>query len=265
LVALLKASHFGPTLAVTTVSFLLAASLWWEGPAFVIAFGVFLGQLLVGFTNDLVDYSDDLKHNRLSKPLVSGELTTIKLRRAINVVIPLTLLVNLVGPLGVKGGLIYLFGVGMGVSYNFYFKSTLLSPVPYALAFSALVSCVVLATDRTPPLWYISAAALIGVAAHFANVLKDLDQDLESKIKGLPQYIGKKGSRLVTSLLLILATFILNSANSNMPLLITGLVFALITSIAPDKIIFKSLMITAVVDVIMFMSAVDKTLGSFTV
>jgi 1,4-dihydroxy-2-naphthoate octaprenyltransferase len=103
------------------------------------------------------------------------------------------------------------------------------------------------------------------VAAHFANVLKDLDQDLESKIKGLPQYIGKKGSRLVTSLLLILATFILNSANSNMPLLITGLVFALITSIAPDKIIFKSLMITAVVDVIMFISAVDKTLGSFTV
>jgi 4-hydroxybenzoate polyprenyltransferase len=82
LVALLKASHFGPTLAVTTVSFLLAASLWWEGPAFVIAFGVFLGQLLVGFTNDLVDYPDDLKHNRLSKPLVSGELTTIKLRRA---------------------------------------------------------------------------------------------------------------------------------------------------------------------------------------
>jgi uncharacterized membrane protein len=50
-----------------------------------------------------------------------------------------------------------------------------------------------------------------------------------------------------------------------MPLLITGLVFALITSIAPDKIIFKSLMITAVVDVIMFVSAVDKTLGSFTV
>jgi len=174
-------------------------------------------------------------------------------------------LLNIFGPLGIKGGLIYLFGVGMGVSYNFYFKSTLLSPIPYALAFAALVSCVVLATDRTPPLWYISAAALIGVAAHFANVLKDLDQDLESKIKGLPQHIGKKGSRLVTSLLLITATFILHSANSNLLLLIIGLVFALITSIAPNKIIFKSLMITAVVDVIMFINATDQTLGSFTV
>ena len=265
MLALLKASHFGPTMAVTTVSYLLATTLWWEGPALVIAFGVFLGQLLVGFTNDLNDYLDDLKHKRMAKPLVSGEITTTKLRTAIKIVAPFTVLINILGPLGLKGGLVYLFGVGMGVSYNFFFKSTLLSPIPYALAFSALVSCVVLATDRTPPLWYISAAALIGVAAHFANVLKDLDQDLESKIKGLPQHIGKTGSRLVTSLLLITATFILHSANSNLPLLIIGLVFALITSIAPNKIIFKSLMITAVVDVIMFINATDQTLGSFTV
>ena len=265
MLALLKASHFGPTMAVTTVSYLLATTLWWEGPALVIAFGVFLGQLLVGFTNDLNDYLDDLKHKRMAKPLVSGQITTTELLTAMKIVAPFTVLINILGPLGLKGGLVYLFGVGMGVSYNFFFKSTLLSPIPYALAFSALVSCVVLATDRTPPLWYISAAALIGVAAHFANVLKDLDQDLESKIKGLPQHIGKKGSRLVISLLLITATFILHSANSNLPLLIISLVFALITSIAPDKIIFKALMITAIIDVIMFISAADKTLGSFTV
>ena len=265
MLALLRASHFAPTMAVTTVSYLLATTFWWEGPALIIAFGVFLGQLLVGFTNDLNDYPDDLKHRRMAKPLVSGQITTSKLSTAIKIVAPFTVLINILGPLGLNGGLVYLFGVGMGVSYNFYFKSTPLSPIPYALAFSALVSSVVLATDRTPPLWYISAAALIGVAAHFANVLKDLDQDLESKIKGLPQQIGKRGSRFVTSLLLIAATFILHTANSNLPLLIIGLVFALITSVAPNKIIFKSLMITAVVDVIMFINATDQTLGSFTV
>ena len=265
LLALLKASHFGPTIVVTTVSFLLATSLWWEGPAYVIAFGVFLGQLLVGFTNDLKDYPDDLKHKRMAKPLVSGEITTTKLRIAIKIVAPFTVLINILGPLGLKGGLVYLFGVGMGVSYNFYFKSTLLSPIPYALAFAALVSSIIVSTDRMPPLWFITAAACLGVAAHFANVLKDIDQDLASKIKGLPQHIGKKGSRLVTSLLLITATFILHSANSNLLLLIIGLVFALTTSIAPNKIIFKSLMITAVVDVIMFINATDQTLGSFTV
>jgi 4-hydroxybenzoate polyprenyltransferase len=174
-------------------------------------------------------------------------------------------LFNIFGPLGIKGGLIYLFGVGMGVSYNFYFKSTLLSPIPYALAFGALVSSIIVSTDRTPPLWFITAAALLGVAAHFANVLKDIDQDLASKIKGLPQRIGKKGSRIITSLLLVTATLILHNANSNMPLLIVGLVFAIITSFAPNKIIFKSLMITAIVDVIMFINATDQTLGSFTV
>jgi len=63
---LIQASHFGPTMAVTLVSFLLATNLWWEGPAYVIAFGVFLGQLLVGFTNDLNDFEDDLKHKRMN-------------------------------------------------------------------------------------------------------------------------------------------------------------------------------------------------------
>ena len=179
-------------MTVTLTSFLLATNLWWEGPAFIIAIGVFLGQLLVGYTNDLYDLFDDLKHNRSSKPLVSGLITSNQLITAIKVVTPLAVLVNIFGPLGVKGGLIYLLGVGIGISYNFYFKSTPLSPLPYALAFAALVSSIVFATNRTPPLWLIASASLLGVAAHFANVLKDLDQDLSSGIKGLPQLIGKK-------------------------------------------------------------------------
>ncbi|HCP72654.1 MAG TPA: hypothetical protein DIT91_04410, partial [Actinobacteria bacterium] len=60
MLSILRACHIGPTSAVTLISFLLASSLWWEGPALVIAFGIFLGQLLVGFTNDLYDYQDDL-------------------------------------------------------------------------------------------------------------------------------------------------------------------------------------------------------------
>ena len=131
---LLRASHLGPTAAVTFISFLLATSLWWEGPAFVIAFGVFLGQLLVGWSNDLNDYPDDVKHNRTSKPLVSGGVSSKQLLLAVKICAPFALIFNLFGPLGIKGGLIYLFGVGMGVAYNFYFKSTLFSPLPYALA-----------------------------------------------------------------------------------------------------------------------------------
>lgn len=265
MLSLLRASHIGPTAAVTFISFLLATSLWWEGPAFVIAFGIFLGQLLVGWSNDLNDYPDDLKHNRTVKPLVSGEITSKQLLRAIKICAPFALIFNLFGPLGIKGGLIYLFGVGMGVAYNFYFKSTLFSPLPYALAFAALVSSIVISTDRTPPIWLITCGALLGVAAHFANVLKDLDQDLESKIKGLPQRLGKKVSRIICASLLIGTTLILHSLVGNTPLLVIGLIAAAITSIAPDSVIFKSLIITVIIDLILLLNAVDSELGSLVI
>ena len=265
IIGLAKASHFGPTITVTITSLLLATNVWWEGPAFVIAFGVFLGQLLVGFTNDLNDYQDDLKHQRINKPLVSGVITTSQLQRAIKIVAPIAVVVNIAGPLGIKGGLIYLFGVGMGISYNLYFKSTLLSPLPYAIAFSALVSCIVVATDRRPPLWLITAAALLGVAAHFANVLKDLDQDLNSGIKGLPQRLGKKYSRIIVSLLLISTTLLLNYIHPNTPLLVIGLIAAVITSVAPNKLMFSALMITAVIDVVLMLSAAGSSIGSLVI
>jgi len=265
IIGLAKASHFGPTITVTITSLLLATNVWWEGPALVIAFGVFLGQLLVGFTNDLNDYQDDLKHQRINKPLVSGVITTSQLQRAIKIVAPIAVVVNIAGPLGIKGGLIYLFGVGMGISYNLYFKSTLLSPLPYAIAFSALVSCIVVATDRRPPLWLITAAALLGVAAHFANVLKDLDQDLNSGIKGLPQRLGKKYSRIIVSLLLISTTLLLNYIHPNTPLLVIGLIAAVITSVAPNKLMFSALMITAVIDVVLMLSAAGSSIGSLVI
>ena len=265
LLALLNACHLGPTLTVTITSFLLATNLWWEGPAYIIAFGVFLGQLLVGFTNDLNDYQDDLKHNRFNKPLVSGRITEKQLRTAIKIVAPLAVLVNVFGPLGIKGGLIYLFGVGMGISYNLYFKSTLLSPLPYAIAFAALVACIVVATDRNPPLWLMAAASLLGVAAHFANVLKDLDQDLTSGIKGFPQRLGKKYSRVIVSTLLITTTLLLNYINPNTPLLVIGLIAAIITSFAPNKLMFSALMITAIIDVVLMLNAAGKLIGSLVI
>lgn len=265
IIGLAKASHFGPTITVTITSFLLATNLWWEGPAIIIAFGVFLGQLLVGFTNDLNDYQDDLKHKRINKPLVSKQITTAQLQRAIKIVAPIAVVVNIAGPLGIKGGLIYLFGVGLGISYNLYFKSTLLSPLPYAVAFAALASCIVVATDRRPPLWLITAAALLGVAAHFANVLKDLDQDLTSGIKGLPQRLGKKYSRIIVSLLLISTTLLLNHTHPNRPLLIIGLIAAITTSFAPNKLMFTCLMITAVIDVALLINAAGSVIGSTTI
>ena len=110
------AAHFGPTMLITTISFLLAARLWWEGPAYLIAFTVFLGQLLIGWSNDIYDYQDDLNHNRVNKPLVSGQLQIENLKKATFILLPIALLANLLGPLGLKGGAVYLLGVGCGIA-----------------------------------------------------------------------------------------------------------------------------------------------------
>ncbi len=203
--AYLKAAHFGPTMLITAISFALGTQLWWEGPAYFIAFTVFLGQLIIGWSNDLYDYEDDLKHNRTNKPLVAGTITPESLRRTTFIFIPIAVIANLIGPLGLKGGSVYLLGVGCGIAYNFYFKFSPLSPLPYAIALAALPASVYYAVDRTPPLWILAGGSLLGVGFHFLNVLKDIEKDQSSSIKGLPQIVGKRASAVIAIVLIVIA------------------------------------------------------------
>ena len=206
---LLKASHFIPSLIVSSIAFAFGIHYWWEGPAYVIAFTVFTGQLVVGWSNDLYDFADDQKHQRLNKPLVSGVITAKYLRSWLIFMLPFSFVVNILGPLGFKGGLLYWLGIGCGVAYNFYFKFTFLSPLPFAVAFAILPSCIAISKDVTPPLWMWLGGALLGSAAHFVNVLKDLDQDRASEIKGLPQIVGKMASITIAAVLSVIALVVL--------------------------------------------------------
>ena len=208
---LLKASHFGPTLIVTAISFSFGVHYWWEGPAYVIAFGVFTGQLVVGWSNDLYDFDDDLKHKRTKKPLVSGLITKQYLQKWLRFMVAFSFVANLLGPLGIKGGLVYMLGIACGVAYNFYFKFNLFSPLPYAIAFAALPSSVAISKDINPPMWMLLGGALFGMAAHFINVIKDMDQDQASGIKGLPQRLGRTKSITAAAVLIALGAAILIS------------------------------------------------------
>jgi 4-hydroxybenzoate polyprenyltransferase len=116
--------------------------------------------------------------------------------------VPFSFVANLLGPLGIKGGLVYMLGIACGVAYNFHFKFSILSPFPYALAFAALPSSVALSKDVTPPLWMWLGGALLGMAAHFINVIKDMEQDQVSGIQGLPQRLGTKKSIIVAGILI---------------------------------------------------------------
>ena len=118
--------------------------------------------------------------------------------------VPFSFVANLLGPLGIKGGLVYMLGIACGVAYNFYFKFSILSPLPYAIAFAALPSSIAISKDINPPVWMWLGGALFGMAAHFINVIKDMKQDQVSGIEGLPQRLGTKKSVVVATVLIAL-------------------------------------------------------------
>jgi 4-hydroxybenzoate polyprenyltransferase len=204
-----QACHFGPTVIVTTIAFVFGTYYWWEGPAYLIAFTVALGQLVVGWSNDLYDYKDDLAHGRTKKPLVSGLITPQYLTKWLCFMVPFSFIANLLGPLGIKGGLVYMFGIAWGVAYNFYFKFSAFSPLPFAIAFAALPSSIAISKGITPPLWMLLGGSIFGVAAHFINVIKDMKEDQASGIQGLPQRLGTKRSVIVAITLIALGVLAL--------------------------------------------------------
>jgi 4-hydroxybenzoate polyprenyltransferase len=123
--------------------------------------------------------------------------------------VPFSFIANLGGPLGVNGGLVYMLGVAFGVAYNFYLKFSFLSPLPFAIAFAALPSCIAISKNIMPPTWMWLGGALFGMAAHFINVIKDMKQDQISEIKGLPQRLGTRNSIVAAALLIALGFLVI--------------------------------------------------------
>lgn len=61
----LCAARFPPTIAVTTIAFLFSRSLFNLSDSISIGFAVFSGQLIVGWTNDVIDAQSDRIQGRL--------------------------------------------------------------------------------------------------------------------------------------------------------------------------------------------------------
>ena len=203
----LRASHFGPTLLVTTISLIIALYFGFGWKSGLVAITILSGQLIVGWTNDIFDFKDDLKHNRLKKPLVSGEISSKNLRYLVFVTSPIVILISIYGPLGYIGGSIAILGVLVALSYNFYFKSTLLSPLPYVFCFGALPVAIAKGIDEQINLNGIFAGVFLGFSAHLINVLKDLNDDLQSGIRGFPQRIGERYSKILATIAFFIGIF----------------------------------------------------------
>jgi 4-hydroxybenzoate polyprenyltransferase len=194
IMGLLKASHFGPTLLVVTIACILSLTQFSISDSIFIAFAILLGQFVVGWSNDLIDFPLDKAAFRVKKPLVAGTITEAVLRISIGIALLGALIISLLSPLGVGGSAIHFIGLLSATAYNLKLKSTLLSVLPYIVSFGALPWAIYLSAGSKPPTWIVLGFILFASAFHFLNVLKDMDVDVGQAVMGLPQVLGRKKS-----------------------------------------------------------------------
>lgn len=257
--ALLRSCHPVPTVAVTAVTTALAVLARRDAPGvLLVAATVLAGQVSIGWLNDAVDAGRDRAAGRTDKPVAAGALarSTVAAAAVLAAVasVPLSFAAG-----GVGGGVLHALVVGGGWAYDLGLKSTAVSLVPYAVAFGALPAFVV-APVVTPPWWLVAAGALLGSAAHFANVLPDLEADSATGVRGLPHRLGASGSVVATVLLLLSAsaTLVLGPPGGVRPIgLVLGAVAVLALAVGvcggARAVLFRMVMAVAVVDVLLLL------------
>jgi protoheme IX farnesyltransferase len=205
--ALFRASHPEPAFTVTAVAALLALAVGHHPRGIAtVTMTILASQLAVSWANDAIDAERDAAVGRTDKPIPKGAISrrTVAISGAVAAVatVPLALLC------GSLAGLIATIGLASSLLYNWPLKSTVISPLPYAVSFAALPAFVVVALPGSPwpPAWLIVAGGLLGVGAHFANTLPDLADDARGGIRGLPHRIGPAWSRVAAAVPLLGAT-----------------------------------------------------------
>lgn len=191
--ALLRASHAAPTVAVTAFGAALAAAAG-AGAArtTLVAAAVLAGQLSVGWSNDWIDAARDVAAARGDKPVVTGGVSPAALR--VGALVAAAACVPLSLACGALAGAAHLAAVALAWAYNAGLKATVWSWLPYAGAFGLLpVFAVLAAPGRPTPAWWLPAAgALLGVGAHLVNALPDLEDDAATGVRGLPHRLGRR-------------------------------------------------------------------------
>ena len=180
LTGLLVAAHVGPALAVTVMATAYAAALDLGLVRVALVCGAVLaGQLTIGWSNDLVDRAATGAVGRTDKPLATGDVSVATVRigvrgRARRATVALSLACGLVAGPRAPGR-----SSPPGWAYNLGLKATVLSWLPYAVAFGGLPVFVALAEPGAgmPAGLVPAAGALLGVGAHLVNALPDLADD----------------------------------------------------------------------------------------
>jgi 4-hydroxybenzoate polyprenyltransferase len=220
-----------------------------------------LGQLSVGLSNDWIDAERDRAVGRTDKPVAAGLVDVNTVRAASFATATGAILLTL--PLGWRATLAHTLFIVSAWTYNLGLKNTPLSVLPYIASFGLLPLIATLArpAPAAAAAWALALGALLGVAAHFANVLPDLDDDARTGISGLPHRLGRAVSGVVIWASLAAGAIVafFGPAGDPTALQWIGLVLTALLAIAiagvlrrpPTRLLFQLIIAAALVNVIL--------------
>ncbi|MDQ1688549.1 MAG: hypothetical protein QOK42_1524, partial [Frankiaceae bacterium] len=230
---LVEACHAGPTALVTVFGASIgAASGLSAARTVLLGFALLLGQLSVGWSNDWWDARDDLRTARVEKPIVRGWVSARVV--GVGAFLAATLCVPASLALGWRPGLAHIVAVASAWSYNFLLKPTPLSWAPFAVSFGLLpaVASLSLPAHPLPDGSVIAASALIGVAAHLTNGVKDMGADEITGVRGLPQRLGVARATALSAAAVAAAVLTLGLARPRLATVLLGAVAVVLASAA---------------------------------
>ena len=211
--ALAVASHPGPSLAITALASLLAAEAapHGTGPVLVVP-AMLAGQLSIGWSNDAFDAARDAAAGRTDKPVAAGVISERAVWTAACAALAAVLAMS--AAISIVTLAVAAFMIAAGWAYNAGLKSTLASGLMYLAGFGLIPAYATSTLPGHPwPRWQVTAAAaLVGLGAHFANVLPDLAGDAATGVRGLPQQVAARwgpGAVRGCALTLLLAASVL--------------------------------------------------------
>lgn len=262
-IALVNSSHPVPCLAVSSFAglFSFGFGIPWDR-SLLIFLVVLFQQISVGLSNDWLDYKKDLTAGRTNKPAVNGTVKVSTLR-AVSLVAA-SLAQSTAFFFGATAALVMFGMLIAGWAYNLGMKSNWSSAIPYAIGFG-LVPIFVGQAALAPfwvPTWVVLVAALLGVSAHFANVLPDIAADRLTGVNSLPHLLGQKVSALVIATTAIVATILVITQSKDLDpivaalglvsnIVIVGLASALSLKKEPPRAAFLLLILASLVNVIL--------------
>jgi len=205
-----RACHPGPTAVMTVLITMVGWSLGWHSWSLVgLASCVLVGQLSVGWSNDAHDARMDLAAGREAKPVVSGHASARVLWPSALCALLLSVALSWIVA-GWVGGSFHVLALAMAWLYNLRLSRTVWSWLSYAVAFAALPPFLSYGSGNgAPPLWLLVVFPVIGVSAHLANALPDVETDRSGGLGGTAVSLGVRRTAVLCWVLLAGASIIL--------------------------------------------------------